>query len=304
MSVLTPSAGTAYGAVSDAAAPNSSSTSGVSWPAVFAGGITAAAISVILLLFGTGLGLSSVSPWPHSGVSATTFTVLAAIWLIIVQWVASIFGGYMAGRLRTKWVGVHTDEVFFRDTAHGFLAWALGTLIVAGLLAMATTASIGTGTQAAASIAANGSQNSYFVDELFRQNANPAAAANGGSLLGNPPAAAPAPGTTALSTQDLHAQAATILAEGMTTGGVSATDQTYLTQLVSEQTGLAPADAQARVQDVLNQQQAAISKAKQIADTTRKASAAAAIYTFISLLIGAFIASVSGAIGGRLRDNY
>jgi VIT1/CCC1 family predicted Fe2+/Mn2+ transporter len=107
-----------------------------------------------------------------------------------------------------------------------------------------------------------------------------------------------------MSDQELNAQAETILAEGMTNGGVSSTDQTYLTQLVSEHTGLAPADAQARVQDVLNQQQAAITKAKQAADATRKASAAAAIYTFVSLLIGAFIASVAGAIGGRLRDNY
>jgi hypothetical protein len=303
MSVLTQPAGPGYAALSDApAAPVSSSASGVSWAAVFAGGITAAAISIILLLFGAGLGLSSVSPWPHSGVSATTFTVLAAIWLIIVQWVASIFGGYMAGRLRTKWVGVHTDEVFFRDTAHGFLAWALGTLIVAGLLAMATTASVGTGTQAAAAMAANGTQTNYFVDELFRQNANPnAPASNGGSLLGNPP---PAPGTPGMSEQDVHAQAATILAEGAANGGVSTTDTTYLAQLVSQQTGLAPADAQARVQDVLNQEQAAITKLKQTADAARKASAAAAIYTFISLLIGAFIASVAGAIGGRLRDNY
>ena len=108
----------------------SSTQSGVSWSAVFAGGVTAAAISIILVLFGTGLGLASVSPWAGAGVSATTFTVLAAIWLIIVQWVSAMFGGYMAGRLRTKWVAVHTDEVFFRDTAHGFLAWALGTLIV------------------------------------------------------------------------------------------------------------------------------------------------------------------------------
>jgi hypothetical protein len=303
MSVLTqPSPG--YAALRDVPdeAPTTAA-SGVSWAAVFAGGIAAAAISIILLLFGAGLGLSSVSPWPHAGVSATTFTVLAAIWLIIVQWVASIFGGYMAGRLRTKWVGVHTDEVFFRDTAHGFLAWALGTLIVAGLLATATTAGVSTGTQAAAAMAEHGTQTNYFVDELFRENANPNAttAGSGGSLLGNPP---PAPAATGLSDQDLHAQAATILAEGAANGGVSTTDATYLAQLVSQQTGLAPADAQARVQDVLNQEQAAITQAKQAADAARKASAAAAIYTFISLLIGAFIASVAGAIGGRLRDTY
>jgi hypothetical protein len=280
---------------------NASPVSGVSWPAVFAGGVTAAAISVILLLFGAGLGLSSVSPWPQSGVSAATFTVLAAIWLIIVQWVASLFGGYMAGRLRTKWVGVHNDEVFFRDTAHGFLAWALGTLIVASLLAFTAAGAAGTGTQAVATVAASASQNAYYVDELFRQNANLNAAADGGSAIAPAPSAAD---VTGLSDTQVRAQATTILAEGMTTGGVDATDTAYLTQLVSGRTGLAPADAQARVQDVLNQEQAAMTKAKQVADAARKASAMAAIYTFVSLLIGAFIASVAGAIGGRLRDNY
>jgi hypothetical protein len=274
-----------------------SSASGVSWAAIFAGGVSAAAISIILLLFGAGLGLSSVSPWAGSGVSATTFTVLAAIWLIVVQWVSSLFGGYMAGRLRTKWVAVHTDEVFFRDTAHGFLAWALGTLIVVGVLTSATTATINGGGRAAATIATATSQNGYFADLLFRQNINP----NGTSVL---PDNASAAQVTGLSDQDMRAEAATILAQGATGNGVSPTDSAYLAQLVSARTGLAPADAQARVQNVLDQEQAAITKVKQAADATRKASAAAAIYTFISLLIGAFIASVAGAIGGRLRDTY
>jgi hypothetical protein len=282
---------------------NASPVSGVSWPAVFAGGITAAAISVILLLFGAGLGLSSVSPCSHAEVSATTFTVLAAIWLIVVQWVASLFGGYMAGRLRTKWVGVHTDEVFFRDTAHGFLAWALGTLIVAGLLGLTAAGAAGTGTQAAATLTSDTAPNSYFVDELFRQNVNPNAAADGGSALAPASPAADAD-VTGLSDAQVRAQAAAILAEGLGNGGVDAADTAYLTQLVSGRTGLAPADAQARVRDVLNQEQAAMTKARQVADAARKASAMAAIYTFVSLLIGAFIASVAGAIGGRLRDAY
>jgi hypothetical protein len=300
MSILAQPIGTAgYAAVDEAA--NSSPVSGVSWPAVFAGGIAAAAISVILFLFGAGLGLSSVSPWPHDGVSATTFTVLAAIWLIIVQWVASLFGGYMAGRLRTKWVGVHTDEVFFRDTAHGFLAWALGTLIVGGLLAMTAAGAANSGTQAAATLASNNANNAYYVDELFRQNVNPNAADGGSALAASP---ASAPDVTGLSDAQVRAQAATILAEGVTSGSVPASDTAYLTQLVSGRTGLAPADAQARVQDVLNQEQAGITKAKQVADAARKASAMAAIYMFVSLLIGAFIASVAGAIGGRLRDAY
>jgi hypothetical protein len=87
-------------------------------------------------------------------------------------------------------------------------------------------------------------------------------------------------------------------------GNLPAADNDYLVQLVSGRTGLSPADAQLRVNNVMAQEQAAITKAKQIADAARKASAEAAIYTFVSLLIGAFIACVSGAIGGRLRDSY
>jgi hypothetical protein len=284
----------------------SSTQSGVSWGSIIAGGVTAAAISAILLLFGTGLGLASVSPWAGAGMSATTFTVLAAIWLIIVQWVSSAFGGYMAGRLRTKWTAMHTDEVFFRDTAHGFLAWALGTLIVVGVLSGVTGSAVNNGAHVAASVAATTStSNTYYVDLLFRENA-PAAAGSGGSALGNQDAAAPMPVASipGMSNEELRQEASAILTQGMANGGVSSTDSTYLTQLVSEKTGLAPADAQARVTDVLNRQQADVVKAKQIADASRKAVSEAAIYTFISLLIGAFIASVSGAIGGRLRDNY
>ena len=105
--------------------PAESAVSAVSWPAIIAGAVAIAAVALILLALGSGLGLSSVSPWPNSGPSATTFGVYAAVWLIVVQWVSAGFGGYLTGRLRTKWVGVHTDEIYFRDTAHGFLAWAL-----------------------------------------------------------------------------------------------------------------------------------------------------------------------------------
>lgn len=280
---------------------NSSSQSGVSWGAVFAGGVSGAAIAVILGLLGAGLGLAAISPWRGDGVSSGTFTVLAAIWLIIVQWAASGVGGYLAGRLRTKWVAVHTDEVFFRDTAHGFLAWCLGTLFVVGILTLGTGSAIDNGTKLAAANAAHQTTaNHYYVNLLFRQNANPAAQANGGSVLGTSAPAA----TPGMTDQELREQASTILSEGMMDGGVSSTDQAYLAQLVSEKTGLAPADAQARVSDVLNREHADVVKAKQIADASRKAGSAALIYSFVSLLVGAFIASVAGAIGGRLRDNY
>src|SRR5271169_4162009 len=120
-----------------------SAVSAVSWPAIIAGAVAIAAVALILLALGSGLGLSSVSPWPNSGPSATTFGVYAAVWLIIVQWVSAGFGGYLTGRLRTKWVGVHTDEVYFRDTAHGFLAWAIASVLGAILLASPATSLIG-----------------------------------------------------------------------------------------------------------------------------------------------------------------
>jgi hypothetical protein len=269
-----------------------SSPSGVSWAAIFAGGVAAAAVSVMLLIFGAGLGLSSVSPWPHDGVSIATFTVLAAIWLVIVQWVSSGLGGYIAGRLRTKWTGVHTDEVFFRDTAHGFLAWALATVLVAGLLTLGSGAAVSTGAQLASNTLNATTANNYYVNELFRQQAA-ASSDNGSAAM-----------VTGLSDRDVRSQASVILAETAVTGTVSAADNAYLTQLVSGRTGLAPSDAQNRVNQVLAQQQADLTKARQVADAARKTSAKGAIFTFVSLLIGAFIASVSGAIGGRLRDAY
>jgi hypothetical protein len=107
-------------------------SSGVSWPAVAAGAVGAAALTLLLVAFGAGLGLSAVSPWAASGVSAPTFKIGTGIYLVVVAVMASSVGGYLAARLRMKWTGIHTHEVYFRDTAHGFLAWAFATIISAG----------------------------------------------------------------------------------------------------------------------------------------------------------------------------
>src|SRR5262245_10012517 len=106
----------------------------VSWGAVFAGAVGAAVLSLVLIVLGTGLGLAVVSPWSGDGISATAVSVSTIVWITVVQILASVLGGYLAGRLRSRWVTVHTNEVFFRDTAHGFLAWAVGTLLMATLL--------------------------------------------------------------------------------------------------------------------------------------------------------------------------
>src|ERR1700735_1603006 len=113
---------------------NESSVSSVSWAAVIAGALAASAMSLALLMLGAGLGLVSVSPWSSSNVSVTTFGILAAAWFIAVQLFSSGLGGYLAGRMRTRWVSVHTDEVYFRDTAHGLIVWGVGAIVSAWLL--------------------------------------------------------------------------------------------------------------------------------------------------------------------------
>jgi hypothetical protein len=122
----------------------------VSWPAIFAGAFVAAAVSVMLVAIGSGFGFAAVSPWPASGPSPTTFAVSTGVWLIVTQWLASGLGGYIAGRMRTKWVGVHTHEVFFRDTAHGFVTWAVATVMVALVAAAAGVALANVGAHATA----------------------------------------------------------------------------------------------------------------------------------------------------------
>src|SRR5215204_1459777 len=161
-----------------------SHTSGVSWASIAAGGAAAAALTLMLVALGAGLGLSTISPWADSGVSATTFKVGSGIYLVIVAVMSSAVGGYLAARLRTKWTTLHTNEVFFRDTAHGFLAWAFGTLITFGVLGAALThiangAAAGASGAATAQAAQNGSPADIYVDKLFRPAASPAAGTAG-----------------------------------------------------------------------------------------------------------------------------
>jgi hypothetical protein len=256
-------------------------TSAVSWPAIIAGAVVAAATSLILLAFGSGIGLASVSPWPGTGASATTFTVLTAIWLIVVQWVASGLGGYLTGRLRSKWVSTHTHEVFFRDTAHGLLMWALATVLGTVLLASAVSSAIGTGIRAADSAASGGvnaavsAVNPYDVDTLFRSSrADPNAPASNAS-----------------------GEATRILGKALTAGNMPTADRSYLKQLIAARSGLSQEESQQRVDAVLTQ-------AREAADVARKASAMASLYVALSMLIGAFVAGVAAAMGGRVRDTH
>ena len=269
------------------------STSGVSWGAIFAGSVVATAATLLLLALAAGLDLASVSPWPSKGASTTTFTVMSAIALIVIQWVAAGVGGYLAGRLRTRWVGTHTHEVFFRDTAHGFISWALSTLLVIAGLAAATTGLAEGGARVAgagASGIAAGSAaevtsapvSPYMLDVLFRTDRSGSSSSN--------------------SSADARAQAERILIQGLANGTLADADRAFLAQLVSAQTGLSGADAQQRVDAAIAQSKAAEDKIREDADKARKAFATASIFTALSMLIGAFISCVSATLGGRLRD--
>jgi hypothetical protein len=282
------------------AGPSSSAgQSAASWAAIIAGAFVAASVSLVLLALGSGLGFASISPWPSHGVSGTTFAVTAAIWLIIMQWVSSAFGGYITGRLRTRWVGTHTHEVFFRDTAHGLVTWAVATVVVAATLATSVFSAIEGGAHALSSGVSGMAQgatqgvaigqgasyaaNAYGVDKLFRS----AGSAAGGQAAGDP-----------------RMEAGHIVVNAWTTGAVTDSDRRYLAQLVANRTGLSSADAEKRVDEFVADTLDAVSKAKAAADTARKAAAQAAIYTALAMLVGAFIASVSAALGGRLRDEH
>ena len=154
---------------------NEATSSGISWAAVIGGAFVSASLALILLALGTGFGFSSVSPWSNLGASASTVGKGAVVWLILTQVLASAMGGYLASRLRTKWTDVHTDEVFFRDTAHGLLVWAVGMVITASLLASAATSLAGAAAQQStnATTATTGASdgmlnpNAYFVDTLL-----------------------------------------------------------------------------------------------------------------------------------------
>jgi hypothetical protein len=294
----------------------------VSWAAIFAGAAASASLSLILLVLGVGLGLSSVSPWSAQGASATTIGASTIVWILFVALIASGTGGYLAGRLRTKWVAVHSDEVYFRDTAHGFLAWSVATLITAATLTSAVGAIVGTAVDAGgaaagaagtatAGITGAGMLNgrtggtdsggaprmsglAYYTDSLFRATAAPGASASASAANATP---------SGIATQG---QISRIFVRGLENQGMAPGDTQYVGQLVAQRTGMSQSDAEklvtytyAKASTAMQEAQA---RAKEAADKARKAAAYAALWLFVSLLLGAFSASLLATYGGQRRD--
>jgi hypothetical protein len=261
--------------ISDSPTRNDSHSSGVTWSAVAAGAFVIAALSVILLALGAGLGLSSVSPWSSVAASGSAIGKGAILWLILMEIMASSLGGYLAGRLRTKWSRIHTDEVYFRDTAHGFLAWSVALVITAAFLASAAASMVGTaprGTMGAPSSAAE--PNDYLADMILRSSSTPSSP----------------------NEMSQRREVGLIIANGLRRGEIPETDRAYLAQLVVARTGLSESEAERRVTE-------AFAVDQQATDAARKAVAHSLLWIFLALLIGAFCASLSATIGGTQRDH-
>jgi hypothetical protein len=271
------------------------SVSAVGWGAIVAGAVGALATSIILITLGAGLGLSAASPWAGEGMSAKAIGVTAVIWLVVVQWLSAAIGGYLTGRLRLRWNYFDRDEVFFRDTAHGFLAWGLAVAIVALSATTMTSGLIGSATTGAAAGAASKSHESsmgYFADSLYRVDTPATPMATTDQATPGAVMITPAPRK---SPDDTNAETVRILSQGIG-DDLAPDDRAYLAHLVAQRTGMTDQDAQQRVDAV-------VTKAKTAADKARKAAATLAIMTALSLAIGAFIAAVAAGYGGHLRDD-
>jgi len=277
----------------------------MSWSAVLGGAVVSASIALMLLAAGAGLGFTSVSPWSNAGVAATTFGIAALIWLALVHLVAAGAGGYLAGRLRTRRVGLHTDEVAFRDTAHGFMAWAVSAIVTAVLLA--STASVVIGGTArlgatavsgvASSISGMASQvagrvdlpnldpSAYLTDSLFRSERPAPASADVGPA---------------------RAEVGRIVEMSIHNGDMAPADKSYVASVIAAQTGISQPDAEKRINDAIAKTKEVAAKAEQTAretaDVARKGAASFALATFIAMLIGAMASSYGATIGGRARD--
>ena len=273
----------------------------VSWGAVIAGGVAAAALSLFLLALGVGLGLSSISPWSDQGVSASTFQVGTGVYLVAMAMLASAVGGYLAGRLRRVWTGVHNDEIYFRDTAHGLLAWAVATIVSATVLGAAAThitagaaAGIAPAATAGAATASQSQPTDLYVDTLFRADPGQSGAAAQQPTPLGAGAASPAQGNRgSASRAEVGRLFAPVLRKG---GDISAADRTYLAKVVAARTGLSQADAEKRVDDT-------IARAKQAADDARKTAAHLMLWLAAALLAGAVASMLGATEGGVLRDS-
>jgi hypothetical protein len=265
---------------------SSNNTTAVSWGAIFAGAATATALSFSLMILGFGFGLLSVSPWTGEGASAEAIGIGSIVWLIVIHLAAAGLGGYLAGRLRVKWPDIHNDEIYFRDTAHGLVTWAVATVAAIFLMGTAASTIVTAGAEATAGVAEHAApaveqmDAGYFANTMLRTR-------------------------TWDQRADEHAreEMAAIIVRSLRAGELTEEDRAYLSDFIADRTELTSDEARQRVDEVYARAQANMEQALEVADDARRAAAWAAIWIFIGLLAGAFFASLMATFGGRQRDN-
>ena len=263
----------------------------IDWAAVIGGIVLASAISLLLLTFGSAIGLSLVDFRAGPDVAPIWIAIAGASWLLWVQISSFMAGGYVAGRMRRRAYDATEHESDIRDGVHGLLVWG-GALVIGAIIAVgglgslagAAGAAIGTATTAAATAldeADVGAADAYFSDMLFRAG----------------PGATPAPA-------ELRSEAGRIIAQGAVSGEVAAADRTYLAELVAANTGLGEAEAAARVDETLAAVATARAEAAEAAEQARRWSVLAAFLTAASLLVSAVGAYWAAMKGGDHRDKH
>jgi FtsH-binding integral membrane protein len=261
----------------------------IDWPAIIGGIALASAISLVLLAFGSAVGLGMTSFRAGEGVSPIVIAIVAGSWLLWVQISSFMAGGYLAGRMRRRAYDATEHESDIRDGVHGLLVWAgclvVGAVIAAGGvsgLATAVGGALSTATVSASQLADEaGDPTAYFADALLRP--------------GNAQAQ-PVP-------EERRGEVVRILVQGAASGEVAQEDRAYLAQVVSSATGLSPEESQARVDQVMTEVDNARAEALQVAEETRKWTVLAAFLTAASLLISAVGAYWAAMKGGNHRDD-
>lgn len=266
-----------------------SDTDAICWGAIIGGAFAAAGMTIILATLGTATGLAMVTPWSVSGVTAGTFKIAAGGYLVLTAIISSVVGGYIAGRLRSKWIDAPRQEVLFRDTAHGMIAWAFATIALVAVLGMGTGSLVSSGVSGlfhgasqSSSTAAAIAPTDYYVDTLLRPATSTVATASSNSGPTDPTAT--------------RREVSSIFTRSFGAGAnLSPTDRSYLVQVVAQRSGMSEADADKRVNEVITQ-------AKTYLDNARKYSIAFALWVTVALFAGAFAAAAGAIEGGQLRD--
>jgi hypothetical protein len=285
--------------------PSAAVVSFVEWSAVLAGAALAVALSFVLLTFGAAIGLSATSPWPGSGLSVKLIASLAIFWAMIQQIGAFMAGGYIAGRMRSRWGEVNADEIEFRDGLHGGLVWAIGVIVGAALFFSTAGAVAKAGAQLAGqtAVAAGASSSDPMgavIDTMMRPTVTAQATAPASTPPSGAPAATPpaAPRTAAAANRE---DSRTEIARMLTTAAASSTpmtaqDRAYLAQMVAQRAGLSQQEAERRVDQ-------AITSAKESADKARRGAVLTGFVTAASLIVSFGAAWWAALKGGQHRDN-